>query len=83
METTSYRARQIIAQSEGCIELTLEASGVGIISADLAVHLDEPLHGDGGHLTAGESILQAVAQEDVEGKGLPELVRTWRGVRRL
>ena len=43
----------------------LETSGVGGVGADLAVDLDETLGSDGVNLTAGESVLQSVAEEDL------------------
>ena len=62
---------------------TLEASGEGGVGPDLAIDLDQALHDDRRDLTASERILQAVAQEDVEGQGLAELVRARRGAGRL
>mmetsp|Transcript_32294 Transcript_32294/g.83819 ORF Transcript_32294/g.83819 Transcript_32294/m.83819 type:complete len:212 (-) Transcript_32294:7-642(-) len=56
-----------------------ETSGEGLVSADLAVNLDEALHEDGVHLSAVEGVLKAVPQKKDEGKGLPELVGTSRG----
>lgn len=55
---------------------THEASGEGLIGPDLAVHLDQTLLDDRGDLTAGQSVLQSVAEEDGEGERLPELVGT-------
>lgn len=57
---------------------THEASGVGLVGADLAVHLDEALLKDSSDLLAGKGILEAVAQEDREGKRLAKLVGTRR-----
>lgn len=64
-------------------ELTHEASGVGNISADLAIDLDEPLHADLLDLISGQSVLETVPQEDDEGQALPQLVRTGGGTRGL
>ena len=43
----------------------LETGGVGGVSADLAVDLDEALGSDGVDLATGEGVLQAVAEEDL------------------
>lgn len=40
------------------------ASGVGLISSDFAINLDEALHEDGSGFTTIESILEAVSNED-------------------
>lgn len=56
-----------------------EASGVGLVSADLAVDLDEALLEDGLGLAVVERILEAVADEDDQGHAVAELVRTSRG----
>lgn len=53
-----------------------ETSGVGGISADLAINLDEALHENGLGLARVEGILQAVAEEDDERHAVAELVRT-------
>jgi len=53
-----------------------ESSGVGGVSADLAVNLDEALLDDGGDLLLGEGVLQPVPQEDDEGQALAGLVGT-------
>lgn len=45
----------------------LETGGVGGVSADLAVDLDEALGSDGVDLATGEGVLQAVAEEDLRG----------------
>ena len=52
-----------------------EAGGEGLVSADLAVDLDETLLDNSSDLLAGEGVLHAVTQEDGEGEGLAELVR--------
>lgn len=57
-----------------------ETGGVGGVGADLAVDLDEALHEDGPRLAVVQGILQAVADEDDEGKALSLLVRTGRGL---
>lgn len=43
----------------------LETGGVGGVGADLAVDLDESLGSDGVDLTAGEGVLQSVAEENL------------------
>lgn len=57
-----------------------ETSGVGRVSADLAVDLDQTLHHDGLGLTAVQGVLETVADEDDQGKAVPELVRTGGGL---
>lgn len=57
-----------------------EPSGVGHVGADLGVDLDEALHQDGPGLAEVERILEAVADEDDQGKTVAELVRTGRGL---
>ena len=57
-----------------------QSSGEGAVSADLAVDLDQTLHEDGVDLTGVERILETVAEEDDEGEGVAELVRTGRGL---
>lgn len=57
-----------------------EAGGVGGVGADLAVDLDKALHEDGSRLAVVQSILQAVTDEDDEGKAFSLLVRTRRGL---
>lgn len=57
-----------------------QSSGEGAVSADLAVDLDQTLHKDGVDLAGVERILKTVAEEDDEGKGVAELVRTGRGL---
>lgn len=59
--------------------LTHEASGVGLVGADLAVDLDEALLEDSSNLLAGKSVLETVTEEDGQGKRLAELVGTGRG----
>lgn len=56
--------------------LTHEASGVGDVSADLAVDLDKSLHADFLNLISSQSVLQPIPQEDDEGQALPQLVGT-------
>ncbi len=58
------------------VALTHEARGVGRVSPDLAVDLDQALHDNRRNLTASQSILEAVAEEDREGEGFTELVGT-------
>ena len=55
-----------------------EARGVCHVGADLAIDLDEALHEDRPGFAVVERILQAVADEDDQGKALAELVRTSR-----
>lgn len=57
-----------------------QSRGEGGVGADLAVNLDEALHENGVDLAGVERILQAVAEEDDEGKGVAELVRTGGGL---
>jgi hypothetical protein len=57
-----------------------QTSGEGGVGADLAINLDETLHADLVDLASVEGILQAVAQEDDEGKRVAELVRTGRSL---
>lgn len=57
-----------------------ETSGVGRVSADLAVDLDQTLHHDGLGLTAVQGVLETVADEDDQGEAVPELVRTGGGL---
>ena len=56
--------------------LTHEARGVGRVGPDLGVDLDQALHDNRQNLLAGQSILEAVAEEDGEGEGFTELVGT-------
>ena len=58
---------------------THEAGGVGGVSPDLAIDLDQALHDDRSHLLARQSVLEAVAEEDGEGEGLAQLVWAGRG----
>ncbi len=51
-----------------------EASGVVGVSANLAIDRDVLLHADDLGLLAGESVLQAVAEDEVQGQALTELV---------
>ena len=57
-----------------------QSRGEGGVSADLAVNLDETLHENGVDLASVERILQAVTEEDDEGEGVAELVRTGGGL---
>ena len=54
--------------------LTHETRGVGRVSPDLAVDLNQALHDNRQNLLAGQGILEAVAEEDGEGKRFAELV---------
>ena len=58
---------------------THETGGVGRVGANLAINLDQALHDNRGHLTSVERILQAVTEEDHEGKRLAKLVWTRGG----
>ena len=55
-----------------------KASRVRLIGTDTVVYLYQALLDDGGHLTAGERVLQTVAQENSKREGFPELVGTGR-----
>lgn len=55
--------------------------GVVGVSADLVVNLDVALHNNAGDLALGKGVLQAVADEDNEGKALTQLVGSSRGTR--
>jgi hypothetical protein len=57
-----------------------ETSGVGRVSADLAVDLDQALHHDSLGLTAVQGVLETVADEDDQGQAVTELVRTGGGL---
>ena len=56
-----------------------EASGVVGVSAHLAIDGDVLLHADDLGLLAGEGVLQAVAEDEVQGQALTELVRALGG----
>lgn len=47
-----------------------EASGIGNIGADLAINLDEALHQDSIGLTAVESILETISEENDQGQAI-------------
>ena len=49
-------------------QLTHEASGVGLVGADLVVNRNEALLDDQGDLATSQSVLQAVAEEDLSTK---------------
>ena len=57
---------------------THEAGGVGLVSARLAVNLDESLHKDVLDLLGVEGVLEAVAQQDDQRHALAKLVRARR-----
>lgn len=59
----------------------LETAGEGLVSADLAVNLDQLLHHNELDLIVVQSVLQAVAQQHSQGQALTQLVRTGRGLR--
>lgn len=54
-----------------------ETGWVCLIGANFAIHADDALHDDGGHLTARKSILETIAEEDGQRKRLAQPVRTW------
>ena len=56
---------------------THESSRESLVGSDLSVDLDESLLNNSSDLSTGQSVLQSVSEEDGEGKGLSELVRTW------
>ena len=56
-----------------------EAGGEAGVGADLAVNLDQTLDNNIGHLAAGKSVLETVADENVEGKTLTKGVGTHAG----
>lgn len=58
--------------------LTHESGGEGLVGPDLSVDLDESLLNNSSNLLSGQGVLQSVSEEDSEGKGLSELVGTWR-----
>jgi len=60
-----------------------ETSGVVEVSADLAIDLDIAAHDAHHGLAAGEGELEAVAENEADGKALTELVRTSGGTRSL
>ena len=57
-----------------------EAGGVGDVGSDLAVDLDQALHEDGLGLAVVQGVLETVADEDDERKGIAGLVGTGRGL---
>jgi len=58
-----------------------EASGEVHVSANLAIDLDVAAHDDHQAFAAGQSILQAVTQDQREGKAFTDLVGTGRRAR--
>mmetsp|Transcript_14841 Transcript_14841/g.63688 ORF Transcript_14841/g.63688 Transcript_14841/m.63688 type:complete len:278 (+) Transcript_14841:122-955(+) len=58
-----------------------DAGGVALVAADLAVHLDQSLLEDGGHLLVRQRVLQAVAEDEAQGEALALLVRAGGGLR--
>lgn len=58
----------------------MEASWIVGLSANLAVNLNQPLHGDQGNLALGKSVFQAVTKKDDEREGLTALVRARSGL---
>lgn len=56
-----------------------ETGREGRVGSDLTVDLDESLHQNGVDLSAVESVLESVSQEDDQRKRLSELVGTGRG----
>lgn len=57
-----------------------EAGGEGHVGADLVVDLDQALHDNGLGLAVVEGVLQAVTDEDDQGKAVASLVGTGRGL---
>lgn len=57
-----------------------EASGVGLVGANLAIDLNQTLHQDGPGLAVVQGVLEAVAHEDDEGKAVASLVGTGGGL---
>lgn len=57
-----------------------EAGREGYIGANLSIDLDKTLHEDSVDLTSVERILQAVSEENDQGKRVTELVRTRGGL---
>jgi hypothetical protein len=59
----------------------LETRGVVGVRADFAINLDETLGNNCSTFPASEGVLQAITEENIERKTLPELVRTsrWTG----
>lgn len=56
--------------------LTHEASGIGAVSANLAINLDKTLHENVLNFLSIQGILEAVAQEDDKRKAFTSLVGT-------
>ena len=66
----SESALDVVEQTEvlaGLLERddVLETAGVGVVGADLAVDLDKTLSDNEGDLTASQSVLELVAEEDL------------------
>lgn len=53
------------------VALTHKASREVTVSANLAIDLDQTLHGDLHDLSVGKSILEAVTQQDDKWQTLP------------
>lgn len=49
-------------------KLTHKPSRVCFVSPNFAIYLDDPLHDDFGHFTAGQSILETIPKNDDEWK---------------
>ncbi|EJK51177.1 hypothetical protein THAOC_29673, partial [Thalassiosira oceanica] len=58
-----------------------ETGGVVVVSSDLAVDLDTPLHADLLALLSGEGVLQTLTKDNGDGKALALLVRSGGGLR--
>jgi hypothetical protein len=76
----------VVKEAEGVASLgdgdnVHETCGETFVGADFAVNLDEALHADCVALSLGKGVLQAVTQDNDEGKGLAEFVRTSAGSR--
>ncbi len=66
----SESALDVVEQTEVLARLLerddiLETARVGDVGADLAVDLDKTLGDNEGNLTAGQSVLELVAEEDL------------------
>ena len=59
---------------------THEASRVSLVSPDLSIDLDMPLHEDGDDFTVCQSVLQLVPDDQDERKAFSRLVGSGRGL---
>lgn len=58
---------------------THEACGVGGIGPDLSIDLDQTLHNNRENLLSSQGVFQPVSEENGEGQGFTEFVRTGGG----